>query len=55
MSPWLKAAGTIDDCIKMISMSRPLAAKMPHSLAANSGNAVMVKPALDILALMRPS
>jgi hypothetical protein len=36
-------------------MSSPLAAKTPQSLAANSGNAVIVKPALEILALTRRS
>ena len=36
-------------------MSNPLAVKMPQSFAANSGKAVMVKPALEILALTRRS
>jgi hypothetical protein len=36
-------------------MSNPFAAKTPQSLAANSGKAVMVKPALEILALTRRS
>ena len=39
----------------MISVSSPFAVKTPHSLAANSGKAVMVNPALDILTLMRRS
>src|SRR3990172_115502 len=55
MSPWLRAACTIDDCIRIISISKPLAVKTPHSLAAKSGRAVMVKPALEILALARCS
>jgi hypothetical protein len=36
-------------------MSSPLAAKTPQSFAANSGKAVIVKPALEILALTRRS
>ena len=39
----------------MTSMSNPLAAKTPQSFAANSGKAVIVKPALEILALTRRS
>ena len=39
----------------MTSISRPLAVNVPHSLAANSGNAVIVKPALEILSLARRS
>ena len=31
------------------STSRPLAVNIPQSLAANSGKAVIVKPALEIL------
>ena len=37
----------------MISMSRPLALNVPQSRAANSGSAVMVRPALEILTLVR--
>src|SRR3972149_2769134 len=55
MPPWFSAACTIDDCIRIISMSKPLAVKPPHSLAARSGRAVMVKPALEILAFARCS
>jgi hypothetical protein len=36
-------------------MSNPLAVKTPQSFAANSGKAVIVKPALEILALTRRS
>ena len=37
----------------MISTSRPLALNVPQSRAANSGSAVMVRPALEILTLVR--
>lgn len=37
----------------MISTSSPLALNVPQSRAANSGNAVIVKPALEILTLVR--
>ena len=37
----------------MISTSRPLALNVPQSRAAKSGSAVMVRPALEILTLVR--
>src|SRR5581483_496572 len=39
----------------MTSISSPLALNSPQSLAASSGSAVMVKPALEILSLGRRS
>ena len=55
MSPWVRAAGTNEDCMRMTSISSPLAVNSPQSLAARSGRAVMVKPALEILSLARRS
>ncbi|MBI2531155.1 MAG: hypothetical protein HYW03_02895 [Deltaproteobacteria bacterium] len=39
--------------MRITSTSKPLAVKRPHSLAAKSGRAVMVNPALEILAFTR--
>jgi hypothetical protein len=39
----------------MISTSRPFAAKVPQSRAANNGSAVIVKPALGMRTLIRLS
>ena len=55
MSPCIKAAGTTEEAIKIISISNPLALKTPHSFAANSGKAVIVKAALEILVFPRRS
>ena len=41
--------------MRISSMSSPLAAKTPQSFAASSGKAVMVNPALEILAFTRRS
>src|SRR5215471_741241 len=55
MSPPLRAAGASEAAMTINSTSSPLAAKIPQSFAAKRGNAVMVKPAFDILILGRRS
>src|SRR5262249_7113606 len=55
ISPCTSAGGTSAEFIRMISISRPLAGKIPQSWAAKRGSAVMVNAALEILVFPRRS
>src|SRR5215510_12040757 len=55
ISPCTSAGGTSAEFMRMISISRPLAGKIPQSRAAKSGSAVIVNAALEILVFPRRS
>jgi hypothetical protein len=55
MSPCATAAAARVGLITISSTSKPLALKTPQSLAARSGKAVIVKPALEMRTLARLS